>query len=106
MSSISSEAMPASRPVWSVVLMMSALANSSSFCTSSPWTLVRPVRPITSARPALLTSRAMILAAMLRSVSKPVNSPVASGCCRSSSMMKRVRVVPICMRGLASIEGV
>src|SRR5262245_47875983 len=61
------------------------LASTSSFCTVSPWTLLRPAVPRMSARPARRTWSAMILVARVMPDSSQENSPLASGWCRRCS---------------------
>src|SRR6266576_4674114 len=87
--SSSSDATTHTRPVCSTLWRTVSLANTSSFCCTSPWTLMAPNSPRMSVRPARRTCREMILAARHRSYSRLDSSPVASGWSRSCSMMKR-----------------
>src|SRR5438552_12350198 len=87
--SSSSDATTHTRPVCSTLLRTVSLANTSSFCCTSPWTLIVPTSPRMSVRPARRTWREMIFAARHRSYSRFDSSPVASGCSRSCSMMNR-----------------
>src|SRR5438034_741580 len=88
-SSSSSEATTQTRPVCSTLWRTVSWANRSSFCCTSPCTLITPTSPRISVSPARRTWREMILAARQRSYSRFDSSPVASGCSRSCSMMKR-----------------
>src|SRR6266566_9480543 len=102
--SSSSDATTHTRPVCSTACRTVSLANTSSFCCTSPWTLIAPNSPRMSVSPARRTWREMILAARQRSYSRLESSPVASGCSRSCSMMKRSIVmtdVGECTRPLA-----
>src|SRR2546426_2875776 len=87
--SSSSDATTHTRPVCSTLWRTVSLANTSSFCCTSPWTLIVPTSPRMSVRPARRTWREMIFAARHRSYSRFDSSPVASGCSRSCSMMNR-----------------
>src|SRR6266581_1789196 len=87
--SSSSDATTHTRPVCSTLCRTVSLANTSSFCCTSPCTLIAPNSPRMSVRPARRTWREMILAARQRSYSRFDSSPVASGWSRSCSMMKR-----------------
>src|SRR5438093_11102032 len=87
--SSSSDATTHTRPVCSTLCRTVSLANTSSFCCTSPWTLIAPNSPRISVSPARRTWREMILAARHRSYSRLDSSPVASGWSRSCSMMKR-----------------
>src|SRR6266699_2704378 len=87
--SSSSDATTHTSPVCSTLWRTVSLANTSSFCCTSPWTLIAPNSPGMSVRPARRTWREMILAARQRSYSRFDNTPVASGWSRSCSMMKR-----------------
>jgi len=78
-SAFSSEAMAQSTPQRDRRWMSTRLAYSSSLRTSSPWTLVSPVKPSTSTNPALVTSREMILAERMISLNNRVKRPVAVG---------------------------
>ena len=76
--SISSEVIAHTVPDFPIILTKVEFANSSSFWTSSPWTLIFPVTPsMFPPIPALLTSNEIILAATRISFIKLVNSPVA-----------------------------
>ncbi len=66
-SAFSSEARPASRPVWSVSRATVRSAKRSSFMTVSPWTLTSSVRPRISASPARVVLLAMTFPARARS---------------------------------------
>src|SRR6266568_2474281 len=85
----SSDAVTHTRPVNCTLWRTVSLAKRSSFCCKSPETLTAPAGPRMSVRPARRTWREMILAARQRSYSRFDSSPVASGCSRSCSMMKR-----------------
>src|SRR5205807_8406040 len=85
----SSDAVTHTRPVNCTLWRTVSLAKRSSFCCKSPETLTAPAGPRMSLRPARRTCREMILAARHRSYSRFDSSPVASGCSRSCSMMKR-----------------
>ena len=50
------------RPVWLIEFLSASLANTSSFCCSSPCTLMAPAVPRMLIRPARRTAEAMILA--------------------------------------------
>src|SRR5207244_3100096 len=88
-SSSSSDAVTHTRPVCWMLWRTVSLANRSSFCCRSPETFTAPAEPRMSVSPARRTWREMILAARHRSYSRFDSSPVASGCSRSCSMMKR-----------------
>src|SRR6266436_1688459 len=90
--SSSSDATTQTRPVCSTLCRTVSLANRSSFCWTSPWTLIVPDSPRISVRPARRTWREMIFAARHRSSSRFDSSPVASGWSRSCSMMYRSMV--------------
>jgi len=66
-SSSSSEATMQTRPVCSTLWRTVSWANTSSFCCSSPCTLIAPNSPRMSVNPARRTWREMILAARQRS---------------------------------------
>src|ERR1043166_603690 len=85
----SSDAVTHTRPVNCTLWRTVSLANRSSFCCRSPDTFTAPAEPRMSVRPARRTWREMILAARQTSYSRFDSSPVASGCSRSCSMMKR-----------------
>src|SRR6266487_712950 len=85
----SSDAVTHTRPVNCTLWRTVSLAKRSSFCCKSPETLTAPAGPRMSLRPARRTCREMIFAARHRSYSRFDSSPVASGCSRSCSMMKR-----------------
>src|SRR5205807_8897391 len=85
----SSEAVTHTRPVYCTLWRTVSLANRSSFCCRSPETFTAPAGPRMSLRPARRTCREMIFAARHKSYSRFDSSPVASGCSRSCSMMKR-----------------
>src|SRR5207249_5505268 len=87
--SSSSEATTHTRPVCSTACRTVSLANTSSFCCTSPWTLIAPNSPRMSVSPARRTWREMIFAARQMSYSRFDSSPVASGWSRSCSMMNR-----------------
>src|SRR5256714_4687197 len=87
--SSSSDAVTHTRPVYCTLWRTVSLANRSSFCCRSPETFTAPAGPRMSLRPARRTCREMIFAARHRSYSRFDSSPVASGCSRSCSMMKR-----------------
>src|ERR687892_149721 len=88
-SSSSSDAVTHTRPVYWMALRTVLLAKTSSFCWTSPCTLVVPKAPRISFRPARRTWWEIILAARQMSYSRFDNSPVASGKSRSCSMMNR-----------------
>ena len=67
----SSDAMPQSRPVWSIAFTMVSLAKTSSFCWTSPCTFSFSAEPRMSARPALRTLFAIIFAARAMSYRMP-----------------------------------
>src|ERR1051325_8562342 len=85
----SSDAVTHTRPVNCTLWRTVSLANRSSFCCRSPETFTAPAEPRMSVRPARRTWGEMILAARQTSYSRFDSSPVASGCSRSCSMMKR-----------------
>src|SRR5438876_7327106 len=87
--SSSSDATTHTRPVCSTACRTVSLANTSSFCCTSPWTLIAPNSPRMSVSPARRTWREMIFAARQMSYSRFDSSPVASGWSRSCSMMNR-----------------
>src|SRR5574338_818127 len=91
-SSSSSDARMQVRPAGCTASRMVSLAKTSRFCCSSPWMLVVPRSPRMSLSPARRTLREMILAARQTSYSRFDSSPVASGNCRSCSMMNRSMV--------------
>src|SRR5437016_5449617 len=85
----SSDAVTHTRPVYCTLWRTVSLANRSSFCCRSPETFTAPAGPRMSLKPARRTCREMIFAARHKSYSRFDSSPVASGCSRSCSMMKR-----------------
>src|SRR6266850_4157467 len=87
--SSSSDATTHTRPVCSTAWRTVSLANKSSFCCTSPWTLIVPDSPRISVKPARRTWREMIFAARQMSYRRFDSSPVASGWSRSCSMMYR-----------------
>src|SRR5258705_3815740 len=87
--SSSSDATTHTRPVCSTACRTVSLANRSSFCCTSPWTLIVPDSPRISVKPARRTWREMSFAARQMSYSRFDSSPVASGWSRSWSMMNR-----------------
>ncbi len=78
------------------------LANTSSFFTSSPRTLIAPASPNISTRPALFTSTFTLFAARPMSRSKPLSSPVARGnnlnCCMVNSSRVRTFLLMLFVR--------
>src|SRR4029077_19625435 len=98
--SSSSDASTQGRPVCWTLRRTASLANTSSFCWTSPWILMDSAEPKMSVSPARRTWREMIFPASARSYSRLESSPVASGCRRSWSTMNRSIVmtdVPWCM---------
>src|SRR3569832_291365 len=101
-SSISSEAMAARWPDQLVDSIITSLDITSSFFCSSPCTFSVPAPPSTPASAPLFTAFAITLVAVTMSLSNSVNSPVAPGMRRCSSMMNWVMVVPVVMMELPS----
>src|SRR5512136_998310 len=82
--------------------MKTLLANTSSFCTSSPWTFVLPVLPrMSSTRPAWATWAATTFAAKMIWLNMELKSPLppyllcSSMICRSKEMMVSFIVPPL-----------
>lgn len=59
--------------------MNKSFARTSSFLTSSPWTLVSPVIPCNLANPAFRTEDEIALIDVVKALIKSVKIPVAPG---------------------------